>query len=73
MDAISDSFFKISCNLQAKRLKWVDEGFNMLVFSDNNLLQFDNQREDSIRRELADADRSLGDCCSHKSGISQVD
>ncbi|KAJ8644389.1 hypothetical protein MRB53_006137 [Persea americana] len=40
----------------AKRLKWVDEGFNMLVFSDNNLLQFDNQREDSIRKELADAD-----------------
>ncbi|KAK9272873.1 hypothetical protein L1049_003252 [Liquidambar formosana] len=39
----------------AKRLKWVDEGFEMLVFSDN-LHQFDDQKAENLRRELCHAD-----------------
>ncbi|KAK9290608.1 hypothetical protein L1049_008779 [Liquidambar formosana] len=40
---------------QAKRLKWVDEGFEMLVFSDN-LHQFDDQKAEHLQRELCHAD-----------------
>ncbi|XP_010261050.1 PREDICTED: violaxanthin de-epoxidase, chloroplastic isoform X2 [Nelumbo nucifera] len=62
---IAASFSTVDCNPQdhhsfqhhvVDRLKWIDEGFQMLVFSDNILTQSDDPRVEALKKELSHAD-----------------